>query len=68
MILDQQNFKGIVEIRNPHLNWKMIWATIATTKSPSYRNILYKSIFRVLPTEEYLFKQKAVQVIPKCPA
>ena len=32
MIIDQQNFKAIVEIRNPQLNWKMIWATIATTK------------------------------------
>ena len=63
MIIDQQNFKAIVEIRNPQLNWKMIWATIATTKSPSDKNILYKSIFGVLPTGDYLFKHKAIQVI-----
>ena len=43
MIIDQQNYKAIVEIRNPQLYWKMIWATIVTTKSPSDKNILYKS-------------------------
>ena len=35
----------------------MIWATIAATKGPSDGNILYKYIFGVLPTGEYLFKQ-----------
>ena len=39
MIIDQQNFKAIVEIKNKTLvNWKIPWATIAT-QSPLDRNI-----------------------------
>ena len=65
-IIEYQNFKSIVEIRFPQQNWKMIWKAVSSIKNMANRNTIYKYIFGVLPTGEYLYKHKILNYIPKC--
>ena len=65
-LIQKMDFKSKTEKLYPNLNWKAIWQAIFSFKNSEIFSTLYKYIFGVLPTGEYLVKFKILKKIPIC--
>ena len=64
-LIEKVNHKSKMEKQFPQVHWNTVWRTLSVFKNADMQSCLYRYIFNVLPTGEYLMKFKVVDKIPK---
>ena len=63
-LIEKVNHKSKMEKQFPQVHWDTVWRILTVFKNADMQSCLYRYIFSVLPTGEYLMKFKVIDKMP----